>query len=88
VDRDLFKNKHNYFLEAKFDFIEVFEILNVLKIPLPVPLFAPGSKLEYVYRIFGVETLKNGTAMGNFTFEFRMTFPITETPFDDKRMKL
>ena len=38
--------------------------------------------------IFGVETLKNGTAMGNFTFEFRMTFPITETPFDDKRMKL
>ena len=36
LDGDLFKNGHDYFLEAKFDFIEVFENINVLKIYFPV----------------------------------------------------
>ena len=41
--RDLFKNGHDYFLEAKFDFIEVFENINVLKVYIPVCCIARES---------------------------------------------
>ena len=57
ADRVLFKNEHIFFLEAKFDFIEVFEIRSVLKVSPPVVGFQavlPDSFVLLPGRMVGI----------------------------------